>query len=264
MVLSLVSFFFYMVSGILLMIQLFKKNILIYNGLNYISSGLALLFHAVILSKILFTTAGLNFSFYNVLSLLAFMMVIIILMISVYKPIESLGVVVFPGVAITVMLCSLFPGQHILPGSISTPMQVHIFTSILAYSLLAIAAGQSLLLYIQNHYLHNRMPGGFIRKLPSLNTMELILMQMLLVGFLLLTVSLISGFMFLDNMFIQHKVHKTVLSIIAWVVFGILLWGRWRYGWRGKLIVKLTLGGFFSLVLAYLGSKYVIEMILHR
>jgi len=70
------------------------------------------------------------------------------------------------------------------------------------------------------------------------------------------------GFAFLDDIFAQHLVHKTVLSMLAWVIFAFLLWGRYTYGWRGKKAIKLSLGGFVFLMLSYFGSKFVSELIL--
>jgi len=87
---------------------------------------------------------------------------------------------------------------------------------------------------------------------------------LLTIGFLLLTLSLLSGALFLENLFAQHLVHKTVLSIIAWIVFAVLLSGRWFYGWRGRTAIRYTLSGFVILMLAYFGSKLVLELILQR
>jgi ABC-type uncharacterized transport system permease subunit len=132
----------------------------------------------------------------------------------------------------------------------------------LAYSLLTLASVQAVLLAIQDHQLRNRHPGGFVRALPPLQTMEVLLFEMIALGFALLTVALISGFIFLENMFSQHLVHKTILSLAAWVVFGTLLWGRFRYGWRGQKALIWTLVGFVVLMLAYFGSKFVLELVL--
>ena len=143
-------------------------------------------------------------------------------------------------------------------------LEAHILISIFAYSFLSIAAVQAILLSIQNKHLHNQHPGGFIRALPPLQTMESLMFQMLAMGFVLQSFSLISGFIFLDDMFAQHLVHKTILSIIAWIIFAVLLWGRWKFGWRGKIAIRWTLGGFVSLLLAYLGSKMVLEIMLGR
>ncbi|MGH8472324.1 MAG: cytochrome C assembly family protein, partial [Gammaproteobacteria bacterium] len=100
--------------------------------------------------------------------------------------------------------------------------------------------------------------------LPPLQTLEGLMFQHIGAGFFLLSLSLMSGMMFLNDIFAQHLVHKTVLSLVAWLVFAVLLFGRWRYGWRGRTAIRCTLGGFASLMLAYFGSKVVLELILHR
>ncbi len=94
--------------------------------------------------------------------------------------------------------------------------------------------------------------------------MESLLFEMISAGFVLLTLALLSGFAFLENMFAQHLVHKTVLSVLAWLVFGGLLIGRFRNGWRGRTAIVWTLGGFVMLILAYFGSKAVLQFVLHR
>jgi ABC-type uncharacterized transport system permease subunit len=124
------------------------------------------------------------------------------------------------------------------------------------------ASVQAILLSIQDHHLRNRHPGGFIRALPPLQTMEALLIEMIGLGFLLLTFALASGLAFLDDIFAQHLVHKTILSILAWLVFGTLLWGRFKFGWRGRKTLIGTQVGFVVLALAYFGSKFVIELIL--
>jgi ABC-type uncharacterized transport system permease subunit len=101
-----------------------------------------------------------------------------------------------------------------------------------------------------------------MRKLPPVQTMEHNLFQLITVGFILLTIGFITGIIFIEDLFAQHLVHKTVLSITAWIVFATLLWGRWKYGWRGNTAVKWTITGSIFLVLAYLGSKLVLEFIL--
>jgi ABC-type uncharacterized transport system permease subunit len=83
-------------------------------------------------------------------------------------------------------------------------------------------------------------------------------------GFVLLTLSLFTGFVFVTNLFTQHLIHKTVLSLIAWTIFGVLLIGRIRIGWRGRSAVRWTVSGFSVLTLAYFGSKFVLEDVLGR
>jgi ABC-type uncharacterized transport system permease subunit len=94
--------------------------------------------------------------------------------------------------------------------------------------------------------------------------MESLLFQMIGAGFVLLSLTLVSGLMFVEDIFAQSLVHKTVLSLLAWGVFGILLWGRWRFGWRGRTAIRWTLSGFAALALAYFGTKLVLELVLKR
>ena len=143
-------------------------------------------------------------------------------------------------------------------------MSTHIFSSIIAYSLLNIAALQAIFLAIQDQQLRSHHPKRLMLALPPLQAMETLLFQMIAAGIFFLTVSLASGFIFVENLFAQHLVHKTVLSIFAWFIFSGLLVGRLRYGWRGNIAIKWTLIGFVLLLLAYFGSKMVIELILKR
>ena len=103
---------------------------------------------------------------------------------------------------------------------------------------------------------------GVTRLLPPLQTMETLLFEMLWVGQVLLTLSIVTGFLFFEDLFGQRLVHKTVFSLLAWLVYAILLWGRHRNGWRGSQAVRWTLGGFAALMLAYFGTKLVLEFIL--
>ena len=135
-------------------------------------------------------------------------------------------------------------------------------SSLVAYSILALAALHAIVLSIQNSLLHSHQPGGIIRLLPPLKTMESLLFETITIGFICLSISLASGLIFLDNMFAQQLAHKTVLSIFAWLVFATLLFGHWIVGWRGRTAIRWTLGGFLSLMLAYFGSKFVLEILL--
>jgi ABC-type uncharacterized transport system permease subunit len=118
------------------------------------------------------------------------------------------------------------------------------------------------LLAYQDHAIRSHHPGGMIRFLPPLHEMETLLFQFLSFGFVGLSASLITGFIFLEDIFAQHLVHKTVLSIIAWFILGILLIGRFQFGWRGKTAIRWSLSAFALLMLAYFGSKLVLEFIL--
>jgi ABC-type uncharacterized transport system permease subunit len=94
--------------------------------------------------------------------------------------------------------------------------------------------------------------------------MESMLFELLWIGVTLLAIAIVSGVIFIDDIFAQHLVHKTILSIVAWLLFSILLWGHYQLGWRSKTAVRFTLTGFALLMLAFFGSKLVLELILHR
>jgi ABC-type uncharacterized transport system permease subunit len=223
-----------------------------------------LLLHTWLLYSAVFSPEGLNLAFFNALSLASWTVIASLLIPSLNKPVENLGIVLLPVAAVTVALDELYPSVGFMGADTSWVLKVHVLLSMLAYSLLTLAAVQAILLAVQDHYLRSRQPGGFVRSLPPLLTMEALLFEMIGVGFAMLTLALISGFAFLENMFAQHLVHKTVLSVLAWMVFGGLLIGHRFRGWRGRRAINWTLSGFGILILAYFGSKLVLELILQR
>jgi len=223
-----------------------------------------LLLHTWLLYQTILSPAGLNLAFFNALSLASWTVIASLLVPSINKPVENLGIVLLPVAALTILLDAFYPHVGFMGDAASLQLKLHVLLSMLAYSLLTLASVQAILLAVQDHYLHKRQPGGFIRSLPPLMTMEALLFEMIAVGFMLLTLALLSGVAFLDNLFDQHLVHKTVLSVFAWTIFGGLLLGRKLWGWRGRKAIAWTLSGFVILLLAYFGSKMVLELILHR
>jgi ABC-type uncharacterized transport system permease subunit len=207
---------------------------------------------------------GFSFSILSVASLNVLGVILVLLLAALTKPIEKLGLILFPLAAIILGLDIIInPSPHLLPVHTGA-MGIHILTSILAFSLLTVAAVQAILLAIQNNQLKKHPPTRFILLLPSLQTMETLLFQMITAGVFVLSVSLGTGFLFLHDLFAQHLVHKTVLSLLAWVIFCAILIGRQRYGWRGRIAVNWILAGFLFLLLGYFGSKFVLELILMR
>lgn len=225
---------------------------------------IAVVLHAITLYNNLFIPEGLNLGFFNAISLIAWLMALLLLLAAFSNPVESLGVFLLPMTGIAVALEMMFPAQHTIMASQAMELKLHILMSILSYSLFGLAAVHSLLLAVQDKHLREKRPGGFIRALPPLQTMENLLFQMIGLGLVLLTMSLLTGTIYLEDMFAQNVAHKTILSMIAWVVFATLLWGRWKFGWRGKKAIRWTLAGLFVLLLAYLGSKWVAEIVLGR
>ena len=220
--------------------------------------------HALYITIALGQNNSFNFSFIGTASLVSLIVALLLLIATINKPVEKLGIVIFPIAGLMLGLDLNLPEKPHLLHAHNWQMSTHILTSIVAFSLLNIAALQAILLAIQDQQLKSHPPKRLAQSLPPLQTMETLLFQMIGIGLFFLTLSLISGFIFIEDLFAQHLVHKTVLSIFAWIIFSSLLIGRLRYGWRGKTAVRWTLAGFVLLLLAYFGSKLVLEIILHR
>lgn len=219
-------------------------------------------FHLFHLYSTLISDQGLQFGFFNAASAIGAINSLLILLMSLKRQTEIMATIILPITALTIIFEIVFPGSLLLPPESPIGLQMHVLASIIAYSLLGLAALMSLLLAIQNHLLHNHHPGGLLHHLPPLQILEKMLFDSIFAGFIGLSIALASGFIFLENLFAQHLVHKTILGIIAWLVFGILLLGRLIMGWRGRTAIRWTLSGFVSLMLAYFGSKFVLEFII--
>lgn len=137
--------------------------------------------------------------------------------------------------------------------------------SLAAYSVLFMAAIAAIMLRLQISELKRQtFHRVWVDKLPSLQSMEALLFDMITVGFGLLSISLLLGFIDTTNLLAQHLVHKTVFSLLSWLVFGALLVGHWRFGWRGQRAANMTLYGVILLGLAFIGTKFVLELILNK
>ncbi|HEB98716.1 MAG TPA: hypothetical protein ENJ05_04350 [Thiotrichales bacterium] len=261
---GILSILLYLLASGLLFVRMLRRGEELFigrNGILVIGLAAAML-HAVVLYPALFTPAGINLGFSNAASVVGLLTALLLLIASFGRPLANLGVALLPFAAFTLGMMLAFPAPERTTEPGNWQLDLHILLSIMAYSLFAIAAVQAILLAIQDHQLRARRPGGILRALPPLQTMEDLLMQLILAGFVLLTLALLTGFFFLEDIFAQHLVHKTVLSITAWLVFATLLWGRWKFGWRGRTAIRWTLGGYIALMLAYFGSKLVLELVL--
>ncbi len=224
---------------------------------------LAVLCHTVVTTSALGDLGKLSLGVSASASLISWLVAILLLAVSLAKPVLNAGAALFPLAAVTVVLVTEVPvGSH--QAGLTPGIMVHILTSILAFSLFAIAAVQAVLLAGQNRALRHHHTRGIVQTLPPLTTMERLLFELIWAGMLLLTASIVSGVIFLDNIFAQHLVHKTTLSIAAWLIFALLLAGHHILGWRGTKAARWTLGGCALLLLAYFGSKFVLEVVLGR
>lgn len=165
-----------------------------------------------------------------------------------------------------VLLQGFLPNSPALNHAQTWAFSLHIIIAISAYVALALAAVLAGALWMADRRLHQKPSSRLAQSLPPLLTLEIRLFQLLWTGFSLLSITLITGVFFSEQVFGKPALlsHKVVFSVLAWLVFAVLLTGRLRHGWRGRLAVRWTLTGFGFLVLAYVGSKFVLEVVLHR
>ncbi len=205
---------------------------------------------------------GTDLHFFSALSLVTLGMSLLTLLVGARGSTAALGVVVFPIAAIMLTGYAWY-GHHFAEG-LDWRLQLHAWCALLAYATLAIAALLAIMLWVQERALRRREFHGWLRALPPLTELEMLLFRTIAVGFVLLTATLLTGLLFVQDLFAQHLIHKTVLSVLSWLAFGALLFGRWRYGWRGAVAVRWTLAAMILLVLAFFGSKFVLEVVLRR
>ena len=220
--------------------------------------------HILSLSYTVFPNQQLNLSFFKAASLIFCAMSIIAIASQLKnRPIQNLILIMLPSAAVSIALAQWMPNDA--PKTLSDRgLITHIVLSILAYAIITIASLQAVLIAAQENQLRHHQFKGLFQYLPPLQTMESLLFEMIWLGFALLTLAIASGAVFLDDIFAQHLAHKTVLSIIAWFIFAALLLGRHINGWRGKTATHWTIAGFIALMLAYFGSKFVLEFVLGR
>lgn len=224
----------------------------------------ALIAQCLGLTPQLLTDAGLVLDFFNAANLIAAAVIALTLLACLRIPVENLLLFLFPLGMLTAALSVLVPHGTLEPINEQPGILAHILLSVLAYGLLTIAVFQALLLLVQDHRLKHKHPAGLIRNFPPLQTMESLLFGIIHAGFVALLAVILTGFVFMDDMFAQHLVHKTFFTLLSTAVFGVLLWGRHRWGWRGRRALHWTLVGFAVLILAYFGSKFVLEVLLNR
>lgn len=196
------------------------------------------------------------------LSLAALCCAVVLALLSLRRPVQHLALLVLPLAAVG----ALSTGSGGVGGEeLSPAVMLHVLLSMLAYALLALAVAQALTYAWSDARLrsHREVRLGRL-PMPALDAQEDLLFLLLAIGFVLLTLSLASGLGFITDLRAQHLVHKTVLTVVAWLVLGALLAGRHLRGWRGQQAVRWVLVAFAILVLGYFGSKFVLEVILGR
>jgi ABC-type uncharacterized transport system permease subunit len=227
---------------------------------------IALLAHGITLASDLFPDDAMHFSFSIALSLIFWLAVAFYWIESFYARMEGLQVFVLPAAAVGVLMPAVFPMQHMLINASSMQFRAHFLIAMFAYSLFTLAALHAVLMAVAEKRLHHGRLTPLLASLPPLLTMEILLFRLISIAFVLLTLTLISGTLFSESLFGKALSfdHKTVFAILSWIIFAHLLWGRYSRGWRGRKALRWTLAGFVVLLLAYIGSRFVLEFLLGR
>lgn len=223
------------------------------------------IFHAILLYPNIVTCYGLNFNIFNAISLTALFFLLFFVLFSLYRPILSLGLLAVP-VAVTGLTLGFFgrAGYEPLTG-IGFLLETHILLSFASYCVLLMGCVQAIILKLQIRELkHQTIHRFWVAKLPPLQSMESLLFDMILLGFVLLSIALSFGFLATYDVLAQHIAHKLFFSVLSWFTFGWLIFGHYKYGWQTRRATNMTIGGFVLLAIGFIGSKAVLELILSR
>ena len=226
----------------------------------------AMIAHGLTLHVSIFPGDEMRFGFGLAVSLVIWLAVCFYWVETLYTRLDGLHAAVMPAGAVASLIPLLFPGDHVLANATSAGFRAHFVIAMLAYSLFTLAALHAMLMSIASRQLHNAHFSRLLSGLPPLLTMEALLFRLIGIAFVLLTLTLASGVLFSETLFGQafRVDHKTVFAFISWLLFGGLLLGRRLWGWRGRLALRWTLAGFVALMLAYVGSRFVLEVLLGR
>lgn len=229
-----------------------------------IAAGIvAVLAHSWFAWHEIFTGAGIDIGVLPLASVISLAIAATIILSSLRRPVENLVIVLFPLAAITIALAFFLPGRNMPRTDIPKGIVAHIVLAVVAYSILTIAAFQAMLLSFGDYKLRHRSL-SVLRNLPPIQTMEGLLFELLWLGLIFMSLSIVSGFVFLEwdynNPAIPGLLQHAAITLAAWIVFAVLLWGRYRLGWRGAVASRWTLTGFALLAIGYFGSKFLLGM----
>lgn len=223
-----------------------------------------------LLYDVLFLASELRFGFAVALSAMLWLTVLIYWIESLFLRLEGMQALVLGLAAVCAPLPALFPGLVAPPSANSLEFRLHTALAMLAYSLFTMAALHAMLMAVLERRLHGHARAGSLVgplvALPPLLSMEILLFRLIALGFALLTLTLATGFAYSETIIGQAMKlnHKTLFAVVSWLIFAALLAGRYFYGWRGRVALRWTLAGFLTLLLAYVGSRFVLEVILKR
>ncbi len=227
---------------------------------------LALILQGIALYEGLFGAGGMRFSFSFAAALMLWLAVLIYWLESFRSRMDGLQPMVLPLAAACAILPLVFPQVRVIDYASAWGFKLHFLTAMLAYSLFTLSALHAVFMGFVERQLRHRQFNAGLAHLPPLLTMEALLFRMIAIGFVLLTGALASGVLFSEAIFGKAMAfdHKSLFAFASWAIFAALLFGRRAYGWRGRIALRWTIAGFVALLLAYIGSRFVSEVLLGR
>jgi ABC-type uncharacterized transport system permease subunit len=229
----------------------------------FFSAALALVCHAFLLYDLIHnTSSGQNLSILNIASVISFIISLVMSVAMLKTRIWFLLPVVYSFAAINILASSYLPGTFVAHLEHKPGLLTHITFALFSYSTLSIGSLYALQLAWLDYKLKAKKVLMVNPNIPPLMAVERQLFKIILIGTGLLTITLLTGFIFLEDMFAQGTAHKSILSFIAWIVYTVLLWGHYQKGWRGQKVTWFSIAGATLLTLAYFGSRFVREILL--
>ncbi|MDH0686109.1 MULTISPECIES: cytochrome C assembly family protein [Achromobacter] len=234
----------------------------------------ALVLHGIGLQQSMLGSQHLFIGWALALSAAIWLGMVVFWLESLLVRIDGLQLLLLPAAAIASGLAAIFPQGQFVPHADDPWLRVHLLIALAAYGLITIAALHAMMMALLDRHLHRPLDapaersiiGRVLDSQPPLLVQEQLLFRIIWIGFVVLTLAVGSGSV--ASMKLTGKIlpfdHKTVFTLLSWLTFGVLLAGRHIWGWRGRVALRWTLTGFGFLILAYTGSRFVLEMILHR
>lgn len=215
----------------------------------------------LLLAIIDFQGGSLNLGFYKVASLIFLAMSVISLVTVLIRPMHMLICALFPLAALAVLVNAFAPATGQPLDGASAGVILHIVLALVAFAVLTLAALQGALVSQQTQRLRSHQTRGIVRMLPPLDSMERMFYELLTVGTAALTLAIIAGAVFIEDLLGQKLVHKTVLTLVSWAVFSGTLLMHWLRGLRIGTALALVFSAFATLMLGFFGSKLVLELL---
>lgn len=263
LILAVTSLFLYSVGTALQALH-FRGRVHSNIAITTLIGMLALTAHGLLIAQTIRHDGGVDFSLFKSSVLISWLIVFLLLGLNLKKQVQSLFLGVYPLAAFTIITALITHTPLRVVSDESYGVLSHIALSVTAYSLFSLAAIQASLLYFQNRQLKRNYNSPLVRNLPPLQTMESLLFEMVWAGVVMLILAILTGALFVENLFAQNLAHKTVFSLLSLLVFVALLVGRYTKGWRGITASRWTLAGCALLMVAFYGSKFALELVFRK